>query len=418
MTLLSQYHELFNWIKSQQSQMASLVQSWANINSGSENLFGLARMRNKILHTFIPLKGKRSILPLQSTPAILPNGELSLRKNGDAILIRQRPKAPLRVLLGGHMDTVFVKDSSFQTCRKLSDDRMEGPGVADMKGGLIVMLFALLAFEKSPYSEIVGWDVLVTPDEEQGSSASASLWKQYAWQNHLALLFEPALSDGSIVSERKGSSNYYVIAQGVKAHAGRDYTSGKNAIAGLAEFIVAAHALNSSSTVVNVGIVQGGEAINVVPDKSYCTVNVRTEKVSELNCIEKKLKDIAHTISFEKEITLEIYLKSYRPPKPITPSMQNLMSHLENCADFFNMDLKFATTGGVCDGNLTAAEGLPTLDTLGVVGGALHTDREWIWLPSLSERACLATALLISLAQSAPSTEFFYSKTGPRKPYE
>lgn len=410
MTFPTECTELLQWIDSQQTRMNSLIEKWANVNSGSGNISGLERMKNKLLHAFSPLKGQRCTLSLSSTPCILPSGDISLQENGDAILIRQRLKAPLRILLGGHMDTVFSKSSSFLSCKNLSDDRLNGPGVADMKGGLIIMLYALLALEKSPYAENIGWDVLITPDEETGSTASAPLWKQYAWQNHIALLFEPSLPDGSIVSERMGSSTYYILAKGVKSHAGRDFHSGKSAIAAIAEFITAAHALNTSLRTVNIGLVQGGEAANIVPEKSFCTINVRSNHGPDLTQAEHELTQIAAGISSRHGVSFELFLKSFRPPKLFSIADQNLFDRLQSCANFLKIDLKTASTGGVCDGNLTAAEGVPTLDTLGAIGGALHTEHEWIWLPGLTQRARLAAALLISLAATTPSSHFIAPK--------
>ncbi len=410
MDLPKECYQLLDWIDAQQSTMELLVEKWANVNSGSNNLPGLSRMHFKLLHAFNALGGKRKSLTLPPSLAVEQNGKLTLRENGTAFLIRNRQKAPLRILLGGHMDTVFDKGSPFQKCRHLPDERLEGPGVSDMKGGLVVMLYALLALEKSSYASNIGWDVLITPDEETGSSASAQLWKQYAWQNHVGVLFEPAYPDGAIVSERKGSMTYYAIAHGKKAHAGRDFHLGKNAVAGLAEFIRSAHALNSPSVIVNVGQVHGGEAANIIPDEAFCSVNVRADRRSDLVTVEQQLREAATEVYGEYGVAIELHLKSRRPPKVFDSASEALFAKLQGCAEALDIPFKTISTGGVCDGNLISAEGVPTIDTLGVIGGDLHTTKEWIWLPSLSQRARLAAAFLLTLAIGAPSKEFLAKK--------
>src|SRR5690349_12163488 len=131
MTLLQQYSEAYQWLSSQGDAMLQQVIEWANTNSGSYNPQGLEAMLSKLTHAFHSVKGERTALPLPShTPALF---------------IRKRPNAPLRILFGGHMDTVFPVDSPFQKCT-LQGDKLIGPGVTDMKGGLVVMLFALMAF--------------------------------------------------------------------------------------------------------------------------------------------------------------------------------------------------------------------------------------------------------------------------------
>lgn len=400
---------ILRWIEEQQSEMATLLIQWASINSGSSNLSGLEHMLKEIVSAFNPFKAEKSSISLPDAPAWDSFGNREIRSLGRALLIRNRRKAPLRILLGGHMDTVFASSSKFQSCRRISNDQLEGPGVADMKGGLIVMLYALKALEMSPLAENIGWDVLITPDEEIGSVGSTPLWKQFAWQNNLALLFEPSLPDGAFVSERKGSATYVLEAKGRKAHVGRDFSSGAHAIAALSEVMVQAHALNSDQCIINIGTMHGGDAANIVPDHAYCLINVRAKEYPIFVNVEKSLHRAAEEALKKYQVAIEVTNLYQRPPKPLDNGTKGLLDILRTCANELCIPFETRQTGGVCDGNLVAAEGLPTIDTLGVVGNGLHTDSESMEINSLTTRCQLTAALLIELAGQACQNNFLHT---------
>lgn len=390
------------WIADQQQHMLKLVEEWSAINSGSSHLPGLKQMLHTLLDAFAPLKGERSTINLAPTYEFNSRGECIERMHGAALLIQKRPKAPLRLLLGGHMDTVYDHNSPFQHPYRCGENKLYGPGVADMKGGLVILLIALQALEKSPYSSQIGWDVLITPDEEIGSIASFPLWRRYAWQNHYALLFEPSLPDGAVVSSRKGSFTYLITSQGKSAHAGRDFYQGVNAVTALSRLAVAASDLKScgDELTVNIGMLQGGSTANTIPDSATCLINARAQKLATLLDFERSLFTIAEDIEIKTRATIAIHLRSRRPPKPIDMAMQHLLSICQRCATSLRIPYSQRSVGGVCDGNLLAAEGIATLDSLGVIGGALHTEEEWLLIPSLVERSQLTASLLFELASS------------------
>ena len=215
--------DTLNTINGQQRTMMSLLRSWAAINSESENLSGLSQMIAALEMQFLSLGGhmQRIDLPPRSTIAI--DGSPITIPHGQALHITKRPEAPIQIFLGGHMDTVYSPSHPFQKAEDLSENILRGPGVADMKGGLIVMLTALKAFENHPSSKNVGWEILINPDEEIGSIGSEQLFVAAAQRNHLGLIFEPSFADGALVSDRKGSANFSVVAKGLAAHAGRDF---------------------------------------------------------------------------------------------------------------------------------------------------------------------------------------------------
>jgi glutamate carboxypeptidase len=393
-------HEITDWIDTQSERLLELVQTWAHINSGTHNLTGNKRMQQRLLCDFNELKGTR--YNLITPPAITWNnhGDAVKQHYSSPLLIRKRMLAPVRVLLGGHMDTVFPANSMFQSTHWRGHQQLYGPGVADMKGGLAIMLIALMALERSPYAEKIGWDVLITADEEVGSPTSYPLWRQYAWQNNYALLFEPALPDGAIVDARKGSSNYTLICRGRSAHVGRDFKNGINAIAALAEVIVAIQRLNrqDDGLVINVGTLHGGSASNVVPDYADCLVSLRADRHATLIHGERCLQAIINQVQSTTGASFSLHLRNRRPPKIFDCATQHLMQLTALCAAELDISLAHRAVGGVCDGNYIAAEGIPTLDSLGAIGDNLHTHEEWIWVPSLVERAKLAALLLVKLA--------------------
>lgn len=247
-------------IEQQQDTMLSLVKKWANINSGSENLFGLHEMILALKEDFSSLGGEIKLLPLPPRKKINEQGQMKEQPLGQALSIIKRPKAPLRVFLGGHMDTVFPADSPFQKVKKIDSKKMQGPGVIDLKGGLAIMLKALETFEESSFTHKLGWEILINPDEEIGSIGSASLFQKSAKNNHIGLIFEPSLPDGSFVSSRKGSANYTIVAHGKSSHVGRDFHLGRNAIQAMAQVVIKISNLSDPSRgiIANVGSISGG----------------------------------------------------------------------------------------------------------------------------------------------------------------
>jgi glutamate carboxypeptidase len=319
---------------------------------------------------------------------------------GKALRITKRPQAPLRVFAGIHMDTVYPPDHPFQTVTPLGPDTLRGPGVADAKGGLAMMLTALEALERSPYAAGIGWEVLINPDEEIGSIGSAPLLTRAARGNHLGLVFEPALPGGALADRRRGVGNFTFVVRGRSAHAGRDFASGRNAVVAAAELATKVHALNNvlPGVTVNVGRLDGGAAPNVVPDLAICRVNVRTSTPGDEALVREKLDELVASVRSRDGITAELHGSFTAPPKvPDQPTLA-LMGHVAECGRELGLSIEWKPSGGACDGNRLAAAGLPTIDTLGPRGGDLHSPTEYLLLDSLPERAKLTALLLMKLA--------------------
>lgn len=399
---MNSYTPHIEWLKKEQPRMLSLLQQWANINSHSDNLPGLARMMSALKPHFAKLGGEMKEIELPSRTLIDSSGQLVDIPHGKALSIRKRHNASIRILLGGHMDTVYPLKHPLQKSEIIAPDKLLGPGVADMKGGLIVMLKALEAFERYPKSENIGWEVLINPDEEVGSLGSEALWVAGSKRNMLGLIFEPSFPDGALVSSRKGSANYAVIAKGRAAHSGRDFSQGRNAIVALAKFIVAAHELSDlkREITVNIGQIQGGGPVNVVPDLAVCHLNIRTVEPGDIIQVQARMEEIIGTVHSEG-IELSLHMQNARPPKVFDEKNQQLFERIKQSAKEEGVELGFRASGGASDGNLLSAQGLPVIDSLGVVGGNIHTKGEYMMINSLSERASIVCRFLMKLADGA-----------------
>jgi glutamate carboxypeptidase len=395
-----EHAQLLSWIDAQAPALRGTLCELAGINSGSFNAAGVNACAARLHALFAPLGAHAEFIDLAPYRDLDDAGCERVQPLGRALRLRQRPDAALRIFLCGHLDTVFGPEHPFQQVRELDGDRLNGPGVADLKGGFLVMYLALAAFERSRLREHLGWEVLFNPDEEIGSICSAPLLAQAARRHHLGLVYEPAYPDGGLAGARKGSGNFALVVRGRAAHAGRDFAAGRNAIAAAAELARAVHALNGrrEGLTVNLGYVHGGGALNIVPDLCILKFNVRTAAPEDESWLQGELEKILTQANACAGCGLELRGGFTRPPKPCTQAQQRLQDLLADCGRQIGLALSFRPTGGCCDGNNLAAAGLPNVDNLGVVGGEIHTEREWMRFGSLAERAKLSALLLLRLA--------------------
>ncbi len=372
----------------------------AGINSGSYHAAGVNRVREALATLFADLGAEAEILPSPPLAVLDDDGRRRERPLGDGLRLRKRPDAPFQVFLCGHMDTVFPADHPFQAVTALDDDTLGGPGVADLKGGLVLMHRALLALEHSPLADRIGWEVLLNPDEEIGSPVSAPWIVEAARRADVGLIYEPAFPDGSLAGRRKGSGNFALLARGRAAHAGREHHLGRNAIRLLSEALVAIDDLNGERAGVtfNPGFVHGGGAVNIVPDTAVGRFNIRVEAPEDTAWCERELAAIIDTLNERDGLSLELHGGFTRPPKVPGADAERLFDLARDCGASLGVDLAVKPTGGCCDGNNLAAAGVPNIDTLGVHGGAIHSSDEWMRVSSLVERGQLSTLLLLRLA--------------------
>lgn len=389
-----------DWIDSRRDVLVRRVIDWSTINSGTGNIAGIARLSDEIRPAFAALGGAIEEIAVGPAESIDATGAVVHMPLGNALRIVRRSNAPLKVFLGIHLDTVYPPNHPFQTVELIDSNTLRGPGVADAKGGLVVMLAALEALERSPFAEMIGWEVLLNPDEEIGSVGSAPLLAEAASRNHLGLVFEPALGGGALADRRRGVGNFAFVVRGRAAHAGRDFHHGRNAIAAAAELAVRLHALNETLTgvTINVGRLIGGGAVNVVPDLAVCWVNVRTTEPDDETRVRIALGEALSAMRAHDGILAEQHGTFTSPPKSPDDSTRVLMRHIDECRAAQKLEINWRPSGGACDGNKLAAAGLPNVDSLGPRGGDIHSPAEHIFLDSLAERAKLTALLLLRLA--------------------
>lgn len=393
--------KVLDWVESRGDHMIDTVKAWSRINSGSRNLDGLETMRSVLSDAFSELEGDVSAVELKPSTTVELDGDIKEVPYTPSMKVSKRPEAPVRIVLTGHHDTVFPKGCGFEDWRLLDDDTLNGPGVADMKGGLLVMLHALLALERSPWASQIGYDVLVSPDEEIGSLGSGPVLMDLGAKAHVGMTYEPALADGSLAGARKGSGNFSLRCCGRAAHAGREHHLGRNAIVAAAEFARGLDLLNGQRPDItfNVSRIDGGGAPNVVPDLGICRFNVRVKTEDDALWAKTEIEKLVRAADARDGITADLHGGFTRPPKPMSPANQRMFDWTRTAGQAIGLDIKWADTGGVCEGNNLWASGCPNVDTLGVRGADIHSDREIAKLSSFVERAQLSAVMLMQFAR-------------------
>ncbi len=316
-----------------------------------------------------------------------------------AVMTRLQPNMG-RVLIAGHLDTVHPADGPFQALTVSEDGKTAvGPGCVDMKGGLVIAACALECLEAAGVP--ASWTFLLNADEETGSYHSEQALRDQAALHDVGLALEPALPGGELAVERMGSGQFRIECKGRSSHVGRDFRRGVSAVTALARTIAAvgemADPTEDDSYIMNIGPLQGGSATNAVPDHAVAWGNARSPDQSISEEMGRRLDNLAtaHTECEGPRAAVIVRRSFNRPAKPLTPSTEALALHARGVAEALGQSLPFTKTGGVCDGNILQDAGLPTIDTVGVRGGGLHTPTEWIELSSLVER-CQLFAVLIS----------------------
>ena len=382
------------------AEMLSTVEDWSAQNSGSHNRNGLSAMRSLLSDRFHSLPGEISEVTLPEGQHVAANGEVENITYEPALQITVRPDAPVQLVLTGHYDTVFPEDFHFQKPIRVDDDTINGPGTADMKAGLMVMLTALETLERSDKASNIGYSILMSPDEEIGSPGSSAILAQLGKRSHVGLTYEPALADGSMAGARKGSGNFSLVIKGRAAHAGREHHLGRNAIAAMAEFISGIETLNGQRDGVtfNIAKIDGGGAFNIVPELAIGRFNVRMKETEDMPWIDGELDKLVAKINEKDGIHAHMHGGFTRPPKPMAPANAQVFDWVKQAGGLLGQEIKWSPSGGVCEGNNLWASGCPNVDTLGVRGGDIHSDREYMKISSLVERARLSSVILMKLA--------------------
>ncbi len=379
--------------------MLDQVLEWSAINSGSRNLDGLERMATILADVFSALPGKLELADSAAVERVDSGGRTVSVEHGRNLHLTVRPDAPVQLLFTGHMDTVFDPSHPFQETRWLEDGVLNGPGVADMKGGLAVMLAALKAIDASEAAAGIGYEIVVNSDEEVGSLGSAPLIAQAARGKTAALTYEPAaLPDGTLAGARPGSGNYSIVVHGRSAHAGRNPEEGRNAILAASDLALRLEKLIRDGLTVNSSRIEGGSPSNVVPDLAVLRVNLRPRTPEIEGEAARQIDELVAAVAAERDVTIHAHGGFGRPPKPMTPEAERLFELVRSAGADLGQQIGWKASGGVCDGNNIAACGVPVVDTMGVRGGKIHSAEEYLIAGSLAERAALSALTILRIA--------------------
>ncbi|MDB5667173.1 MAG: hydrolase [Alphaproteobacteria bacterium] len=380
--------------------MLNQVKAWAAINSGSRNLDGLETMAGLLADAFSRLPGNLTLMDAAPVQTVRPDGQSAALGHGRNLHLKVRPEAPLQLLLTGHYDTVFAADHPFQQPFWREEGVLGGPGVADMKSGIAIMLAALEAVEESPLAERIGYEVVLNSDEEVGSPGSSSLIAQAALRKRAALTYEPsALPDGTLAGARPGSGNFSIVVRGRSAHAGRNPEEGRNALIAAADLALRLSRARAPGLKVNPAKIDGGGPNNVVPDHAVLRVNLRPTTPEDQDHAQRLIDETVAAVAAEHDVSIHVHGGFGRPPKPMTPDAQRLFELVASCGRDLGQQIGWRDTGGVCDGNNIAACGVPVVDTMGARGGAIHSSEEFLIVDSLGERAALSALTILRLAE-------------------
>ena len=314
---------------------------------------------------------------------------------GDHVIARFQPSFPSlhpSILLLCHMDTVFPIGTLTKMPYREADGKIFGPGVLDMKAGIVISLAAIEAAQKAgglkrPVT------LLCTSDEETGSLTSEDLIVKLAKESELVLVMVSALLDGSLKTWRKGVGEFWVKVKGRAAHAGGNHEEGSNAIEEMSHQVLAIQKMTDyeKGTTLNVGVIQGGTVSNVVPEEATAQVDVRVMQPGEWERLEGEMQALKPVLD---GTSLEITGGLNRPPMPFDETMKTTFEKAKSIAVGIGMDIKAGGSGGGSDANFVAPLGIPVLDGLGAVGEGLHSEREYIFADSLWERVKLLAALI------------------------
>ena len=375
-------------LRSYQEELLARLQLLVNIDTGIGQSEGIEQVMN-YLQAWVSELGFR----------------VSLRPAGQygPNLIASRPgKGHVRLLVVGHVDTVYGPGAATMQPFQIRDGLASGPGIIDMKSGVLMGLYAVKALIDMNFEEYGEITLLFNNDEEVGSPGSASLFREIAQHIDVALVLEPSRSADIITRARKGADKYIMDVTGVPAHSGAEPHRGRSAVIELAHKMIAVHQLNSMfpGVTFNVTRISSSEALNVVPDAARCHISVRAYDEHGLNLAYETLEQIASGSSVPGTHTRLTRTRG-RAPYTATPEIIQLVEEAQQEGQALGLNIVAESKGGVSDANLLVGAGVPTLDSLGPVGGGMHDlNREYLRIDSLPVRGALLAGLIHRLSLS------------------
>jgi len=366
---------MYDMIASRYDQFISDLETVVNIDSGSHYAEGLNQVADFFQKRFdrIGWKTTRHGFDDGRVPCL----EVSNRPlDGGA--------AAFDLLFIGHMDTVFKKGTAAGRPFTKDDKRAYGPGVCDMKGGLVTMLHVAEVLQQTGAADNVAIAMAFNSDEEIGSRVSRPWYEGLAQKSRCVFVFEPWRATGERLLHRKGGGVFYVTCHGRAAHAGVAPEEGANAVIELAHQILAIKDLarDERGTTVNVTVVSGGTAANVIPDRAEASVDVRIAEPAEEQRIEDDFEDLSHNVH-TPDVRVAVAGGINRPPMVPSEKTRQIWEQIKSIGEAMGIDMRLTSTGGCSDGNFTASLGIPTIDAMGIRGGGAHSLDEYVELDSI-----------------------------------
>jgi glutamate carboxypeptidase len=365
--------EILEWLGTQKGEMLKLLEEIVNIDGGSYDKAGVDAVGVR-LRQFLEDNDIRC-------------ETIANESFGDALRATVGGPSNSAIMLLGHRDTVFPKGEPTRRPFKIENGKAYGPGVADMKAGLVMNAFVLAAFQKfgGAPAPLVG---LFTSDEEIGSPACRPIIEAEARNARAVFNSEPGRPSGNVVSGRKGGVFMKMEITGKAAHSGGNYAEGISAIEELARKITALHAITdlTKGTTVNVGLISGGQTVNTVAPWAKCEIDLRYVTPADR---EDAMGKIARIVEAANVPGTSAKLEIAGEFKPLVQNPENkrLFDHYTACAGDLSLKIEGEFTGGCADSGFTSAVGTPTVCAVGPVGGKAHTPEEFLVVDSLVPRA-------------------------------
>jgi glutamate carboxypeptidase len=372
-----------DWLAAHNGEMLELLETAVNIDSGSSNKAGVDRMA--------------ALMESVLSGAGLAARRHALATHGDCVSAELRGGTGSHVLLLGHMDTVFPAGTAERRPFRIEGENARGPGVADMKAGLVMNAFVARAFAETGV-EVPPLHLLFTGDEEVASPASRGITLEKARGARAVFNAEPGRPTGNVVTGRKGAFFIDFEVRGVAAHSGVNPDKGASAIEELAHKVIGLHRLADRNIGIssNVGTIKGGMTVNTVADLAQGQLDVRFPGAVDREALRAKIAAIIerHTVAnTHAHVTDE---RVFLPLEP-SPESERLLARYQASAATLDMKVEGEFTGGSADSGLTASVGAPTLCATGPVGGDVHTEREWCRVNTLVPRAQLLALTILDL---------------------
>jgi glutamate carboxypeptidase len=376
--------KISEFINDEKKSMLELLENLVNMDSGSYDVDGVKAVGNAV---------KNRLMELGFAVTMLENDRFAPH-----LLATKKGNGEKNIMFLGHMDTVFEKGTAAKRPFTIKGGRAYGPGVCDMKAGIVSLLYTLKALEHVGYNSYGSLTVFLNTDEERGSATSEKHIIEECRKNDMVLVVEPGIPGNYVVIERQGGGIFNLDIWGKPSHAGANPLDGIHAIDEAAHKIIALHGLTdySKGKSVSVGVVKGGTRSNIIPEHVFMEIDIRCRVNADGHALIDSMQKIADT-EYVQGTRAELTRVMYRPPIEKTAGNIALFEKLKKTAAHLGIEVNEKYSGGGSDGNYTSAEGIPTMDSLGPIGELEHTDDEFVLVDTLFSRTALLSLFVMEL---------------------